>query len=120
MATVAAWALFVLGSIHIVFGLIKFKAAVAEAVVAGFIGQFKTPEIRRTAFWFLIAGPLIMCAGHTAIHARAVGDLALFRLVGIYSLLTAVVGVAAFPKSPLVALLVVAVLIVATGYGVIL
>jgi hypothetical protein len=120
MANVAAWALFALGIIHIVFGLIRFKAPVAEAVTAGFVGQFKTPEIRRTAFWFIMAGPLVMFAGHTAIHALDVGDLALFRLVGIYSLVTSVVGVAAFPKSPLVALLIVSLLIVATGYGLIL
>jgi hypothetical protein len=119
MATIAAWALFALGVIHIVFGLIRFKEPVAEAVAAGFVGQFTTPEIRHTAFWFLIAGPLVMFAGHTAIHALAIGDLALFRMVGIYSLVTSIVGVAAFPKSPLVALLVIALLIVATGYGVV-
>jgi Family of unknown function (DUF6463) len=73
MANVAAWFMFVLGVGHIVYGLIKFKSPVAEAVSAGFIGQFKTPEVRRTAFWFLIFGPMLMLAGHVGIHAVAAG-----------------------------------------------
>ncbi len=118
MSNVVAWALFALGIAHIAFGLVRYKVPLAEATSAGFVGQFKAPEIRRTAFWFLIVGPLTVLAGHTAVHAVAVGDLALLRVVGTYALITAVIGVAAFPKSPFLALLIISPLLIAAGYGV--
>jgi uncharacterized membrane protein HdeD (DUF308 family) len=119
MSNVIAWALFVLGVAHIVFGLVKFKTPLLAATAAGFVGQFQAPEIRRTAFWFLMVGPLVMLAGHIAIHAVAVGDLALLKLIGIYLSIAAIIGVAAFPKSPFLALLVLSPLLVAAGYGLI-
>ncbi|MES2583752.1 MAG: DUF6463 family protein [Pseudomonadota bacterium] len=60
MANAASWLLFLLGIAHIVFGLVRFSGPVADAIAAGFIGQFAEPE-RRTAFWFLIFGrPLVL------------------------------------------------------------
>jgi hypothetical protein len=109
--------MFLLGVGHVIFGLVRYKGPVVEAVSAGFIGKFAVPEVRRTAFWFLIFGPLLMLAGQVGIHAVAVGDLALLRLLGIYALIMAVLGVAAFPKSPFWAPLVVAPVLVAVGYG---
>lgn len=117
MATAAAWFMFLLGVGHIVFGLVRFKGPVAQACSAGFIGQFAVPEVRRTAFWFLIFGPLLMLAGHVGIHAVARGDLALLRILGLYAFVTAVLGAAAFPKSPFWAPLLVAPVLIATGYG---
>lgn len=118
MSNVVAWSLFALGIGHIAFGLVRYKLPFAEAASAGFIGQFNAPEIRRTAFWFLIVGPLTLLAGHTALHAVAVGDLTLLKIVGAYALITAVIGVSAFPKSPFLALLVISPLLIAAGYGV--
>ena len=83
----------------------------------GLIGQFAEPEVRRTAFWFLIFGPLLMLAGQVGIHAVARGDLALLKMVGIYAFATAVIGVAAFPRSPFWAPMVVAPALIAAGYG---
>lgn len=117
MANAAAWFMFFLGIAHIAFGLVKFKHPVVQAVSAGFIGEFAIPEVRRTAFWFLIFGPLLMLAGHVGIHAVAQGDLALLRILGIYAFLTAAVGAAAFPKSPFWAPLLVAPVLIAAGYG---
>lgn len=54
MSKAVAWAVFVLGIAHIVFGIVRFKVPLAEAVSAGFIGQFREPEVRRTAFWFIM------------------------------------------------------------------
>ena len=99
MPNIAAWALFTLGVIHIAFGLVKFKTPLAEAAAAGIVGKFTAPEIRRTAFWFVMCGPLVMLSGHTAIHA------------------VAIIGVIVFPKSPFWALLLVAPLLIAAGYG---
>ena len=118
MAIVIAWALFALGVAHIAFGLVRFRAPIGQAVVAGFVGQFKVPEVRRTAFWFLMVGPLLMLAGHIAVHAVAVADLSLFIVIGWYMLVMSAIGVIAFPKSPLWAPLLLSPLFIAAGYGV--
>lgn len=117
MINALAWFMWALGVVHILFGLVKFRGALLDAVSSGFIGQFQTPEIRRTAFWFLIFGPLLMLAGHVAIHAVAIGDLALFKILGFYSFAMALIGVFAFPKSPFWAALVISPLFLAIGYG---
>lgn len=117
MTNAVAWFMFALGIGHIVFGLVKFKTPLVEAVSAGFVGQFKAPEVRRTTFWFLIFGPLLMLAGHVAIHAVGVGDLALLKIVGFYAFITALIGVAAFPKSPFWGALFASPVFVAAGYG---
>ena len=117
MSITVAWLLFILGIAHIMFGLIKYRAPLSDALAAGFIGQFKKSELHRTAFWFVIIGPLIMLAGHVAIHAVAVGDLVLLRIIGGYTFVVSIIGVAAFPKSPFPASLIVAVLLIAVGYG---
>ena len=117
MANAASWFMFFLGIGHIVFGLVRYKGPVADAVTAGFVGKFAAPEVRRTAFWFLIFGPLLMLAGQVGVHAVAQSDLVLLRLLGIYAFITAVLGAAAFPKSPFWAPLVVAPVLIAVGYG---
>jgi Family of unknown function (DUF6463) len=117
MPNIAAWALFALGVTHIAFGLVRLKTPLAEAAAAGIVGKFKAPEIRRTAFWFIMCGPLLMLSGHTAIHAVATADLGLLRIVGAYTLASSIIGVIAFPKSPFWALLLVAPLLIAAGYG---
>jgi hypothetical protein len=117
MANVFAWLLFVLGIAHIAFALVKFKAPLFDAVAAGFVGQFKAPEIRRTAFWFFIFGPVLMLAGHAAVHAIAVGDFALLRIIGAYATVTSVIGIAALPKSPFLIALPISAVILACGYG---
>jgi Family of unknown function (DUF6463) len=114
---VVAWFLFALGVGHIVFGLVKFKAPLSEAIAAGFVGQFKVPEVRRTALWFLVVGPLLMLAGHAAVHAVATGDLALLKIIGFYLLATSILGVSAFPLTPFLATLIVSPLLIAAGYG---
>jgi hypothetical protein len=101
MAKGVAWTLFILGLAHIVFGVIRFHAPLADAVAAGFIGQFKEPEIRRTAFWFLLCGPLLMLTGHLAIRAVKAGDPALLKIIGAYGVAASIFGIAAFPVSPL-------------------
>ena len=117
LSIIAAWSLLLLGVGHIAFGFTKFKEPLLEAVQAGFVGQFKKPEIRRTAFWFIIFGVPLMLAGHAAIHALGIGDLALIRIIGFYVFVASLVGISAFPKSPFPASLVVAIMLLAAGYG---
>lgn len=117
VAIVVAWGLFALGVAHIAFGFIKYRTPLLEAVSAGFVGQFQVPEIRRTAFWFVMLGPLLMLAGHAAVHAVSVGDLALLRLIGFYAMATSLIGVVAFPKSPFWAALFLSPFLLAAGHG---
>ena len=117
MVNTAAWTLFTLGLGHLVFGLVKFRAPLAETLAAGFIGKFYAPQVRQTAFWFLIFSPLAMCLGQVALHAVAQADLTLLTTVGVYSLVTAVAGVAAFPKAPFWVLLVLSPVLIAGGVG---
>ncbi len=117
LAFAAAWSLLILGVAHIAFALVRFKRPLYEAVKDGFIGKFALPELRRTAFWFLIFGLPLMAAGHAAVHAVSAGDLVLIRILGYYVSVTSIIGALAFPKSPFSASLIVAVMLVAAGYG---
>ena len=117
MTTTLAWLLFALGVSHIAVALLKFREPLLEGIRAGVIGKFSAPEVRRTAFWFIIFGPLVMLAGQVALHAAATGDMVLYRLVGLYLLAVSVVGVVVSPKSPFSVALLIAVPMVAAGYG---
>jgi hypothetical protein len=119
MTTTLAWLLFVLGIGHIAYAFVKFRAPLLEGLSAGVVGQFGTPELRRTAFWFTMFGPLLMLAGQVALHAAASGDLELYRLVGAYLLAVSLVGVVALPKSPFLVGLLISSSIVAASYRVI-
>jgi uncharacterized membrane protein HdeD (DUF308 family) len=119
MARVTAWAILILGFIHVVFGVIRFKVPIAEAWAAGFIGQFMMPEIRRTTFWFIMYGPLLMLVGHFAIHAVEISDLKLLKLIGVYMLASSVVGVFSFPVSGFLVTLLLSLLLLAAGYDLI-
>jgi hypothetical protein len=112
-----SWALFVLGIGHVLYGAAKFRGPLMAGLSAGFVGQFSAPETRRTAFWFVLVGPLLMLAGQVAIHAVAVDDLPLLRLVAAYLLAVSVVGVAALPRSPFVVALLLSALLLVAGYG---
>ena len=115
MSKLAAWSLFALGIAHVVFGVLRFKSPLSDAIAAGFIGQFAEPELRRTAFWFIMVGPLLVLVGHIAIRAVAADDHALLKVIGSYGFVTAVVGIAAFPKSPLWLLLIVSLALIYAG-----
>jgi hypothetical protein len=117
MAKGIAWTTFVLGLVHIVFGIVKFKLPLAEAVSAGFFDQFREHDARRAAFWFLMCCPLLMLMGHIAIRGVAAGDLSLLTLIGTYAFFASLVGIAAFPMSPLWSLLLLSLLLIAAGRG---
>jgi len=118
MTTTLAWLLFALGIGHIGYAFVKFRTPLLEGLSAGVVGKFEAPEVRRTAFWFAMFGPLLMLAGQVAVHAAAIGDLGLYRLVGQYLLAVSVIGVLVIPKSPFLVGLLISALIVAAGYGV--
>jgi len=117
ISTVLPWALFILGIGHILYGLIKFRVPLASAVTSGFIGKFSASEEKRSAFWFVMFGPLLILAGQVAIHAASIGDAYLIRVIGAYLLGVCIVGVLALPKSPFLLGLAISFLLLALGYG---
>ncbi|MDD5336572.1 MAG: DUF6463 family protein [Rhodoferax sp.] len=112
-----SWMIFALGVGHILYGLISFRAPLAAALSDGLFDQFKAHPGRIAAFWFLAFGPLLMLAGQLCLHAVAGGDQATVRLIARYLLGLALVGVLAFPRSPFLAVLPIAALLLAQGYG---
>ena len=117
LSTVLPWALLILGVGHILYGLVKFRVPLVSAVTSGFIGKFSVPEERRTVFWFVMFGPLLVLAGQVAIHAASVGDIYLIRVIGAYLLGVCIIGVLALPKSPFLLGLAISLLLLALGYG---
>lgn len=117
LATVSSWALVTLGVAHIAFGIVKYRVPFRQALFSGFVGQFAAPEVRRSAFWFVMFGIPLLLAGHVAVHAVGHGDLALLELVANYVAASSLIGVVAFPKSPFALSLIVAVMLVLASHG---
>jgi Family of unknown function (DUF6463) len=117
MAVIAAWILVALGLGHTAVGVVMFKEPLAQAVRAGFVGQFVGHPDRRAAFWFIIFGPLMVMAGHLAIQAVNTADMGLLRIIGFYLLAVGVVGSLTLPKSPFWLGLVVSCVFLGAGYG---
>jgi Family of unknown function (DUF6463) len=117
MAVVAGWILVALGVGHTVVGLVSFKKPLAEAIRAGFVGQFVGYPDRRTAFWFMIFGPFLVMCGHMAIHAANATNRELLKIIGFYLLAISAVGCLAQPASPFWAGLVSALILIGAGYG---
>lgn len=117
MIKCCAWAVFALGLIHIVFGVARYATPLGAVLAEGFFGRFAAEESRRTAFWFILAGPLLMLIGQLAVHAVGQADPGMLRLIGAYMLATSLVGVAAFPLSPLWVPLMLSLPLIAAGWG---
>jgi hypothetical protein len=117
MIIVTAWAVVLLGIAHTLYGLVRFKQPIEDAVRAGFVGQFAGIDSRRLAFWFTIVGPLLVMGGQVALHAAHRSDLELLKIVGTYMLVTSATGVLALPKSPFWIALALGPVFVAGGYG---
>jgi hypothetical protein len=115
MPHVVAWLLIALGVAHTLFGLVRFKHPLLDAMSDGFIGQFKKTESRSAAFWFVIFGPLLAMGGHIALHAVAVGDGTLLTIIGVYVMVVSAIGTAAFPRSPFPLGLALSILVIVAG-----
>ncbi|MET1078067.1 MAG: DUF6463 family protein [Pseudomonas sp.] len=117
MLMTAAWCLFALGILHVLYGVVWFKTPVKEALAQGFIGQFMGIEARRLAFWFIIFGPLLAMGGHIAVYAVSHADYGLIKIIGFYTFGISLVSVLALPKSPFWGALLLAPVFIAGGYG---
>lgn len=117
MLLIAAQFLIALGVLHVIFGLIQFKVEIREVIAEGFVGRFMRSDKRRLAFWFILVGPLLTLIGQVALHAIHIGDVGLILTIGLYLLGAALVGVLAFPKSPLWGLVPPSLIFIAAGYA---
>jgi hypothetical protein len=117
MIAIAAWTILLLGIGHTLLGFYWFRKPLREAMAEGLIGRFTELPARRLAFWFIIFGPLLILAGHIAIHAAATADLTLLKMTGAYLFVTCVLGTIALPKSPFALVLLLSPVLVAGGYG---
>jgi hypothetical protein len=117
MVIIAACILIVLGLGHTAVGGVLFKKPLADAVCAGFMGQFERYPDRRAAFSFMIFGPLLIMGGHLAIHAVKTADAGLLKIIGFYLLAVAAVGSLAMPQSPFWVGLIVSLVFIGAGYG---
>ncbi len=117
MLPIAAQILIALGVFHVIFGLFQFKVPIREAIAEGFVGRFMRSDSRRLAFWFILVGPLLTLLGQIALRAIATADMGMLMTIGLYLFGASVVGVMAFPKSPLWALMPSSAIFVAAGLG---
>jgi hypothetical protein len=101
VSSVAAASLVVLGVLHVLYGLIRFRAPLAEAIAEGFVGRFMVSDTRRLAFWFILVGPLLSLIGWLALGVVRTGDVGALRTIGGALFAASTIGVVAFPKSPL-------------------
>jgi hypothetical protein len=113
----AMWALVVLGVLHVVMGLVRFRESFAAVWREGVVGKFKKDDARRVAFWFTIAGPLLIAVGHLGVRAVYAADFEVVRIIGIYLFVTSMLGVISFPKSPFWATLVLSLVLLTGGYA---
>jgi hypothetical protein len=117
LKTILSWGIVVLGIGHILMGIVRFRLPFSAALEDGLIGAFSVDDSRRVAVWFTLFGPALALCGHLAVRAAAVSDLETLKIVGIYMSGTALFGLAAFPYSPLWALLALSISLIAVGYG---
>ncbi len=115
--TTASWALVALGVLHILLSFVRFRQPFAAALSEGLINKFRVDDARRVAFWFAYFGPVLTLCGHIAVRAAAASDVELIKIIGIYLCATSILGVIAFPKSPIWMLLIVSTVLIAVGYG---
>ena len=117
MSYFLASSILVLGVGHILYGLIQFRVPLAAALADGFYNKFKGYELRRTAFWFVSFGPLLMLVGQISIRVVAIGDMSTVRLIGYYLVGVTFLGLAAFPKSPFLIAFPLSLMFLASGCG---
>ena len=65
--------LIAIGVLHVVFAVARFREPLTEIVTNGLVGGAETPE-QFGAFWFLIAGPLMLLSGLAARSQEAAGS----------------------------------------------
>ncbi len=102
---------------HTVTGIILFRPALAALVRDGFANAVLPHLDRRVVFWFLMFSVMLFFLGQVTLYAAASNDTYLFKVVGWYALGIGAVGATAMPKSPFWIALIVAPILLWSGYA---
>ena len=112
-----AGAVILIGGVgHIVTGMVVFRAQLAAIVRDGFVNAILPHFDRRAAFWFMLFGAMVAMAGHVVLHAVALGDTHLLRIVGWYLLGVSTIGTLAMTRSPSWGLIVISLIVLRSAY----
>lgn len=117
MIIFVGYVLIALGVGHTVTGIILFRPALAALLRDGFFGAVVPHLDRRAAFWFLMFSVTLFFLGQVTLYAAATGDMYLLKLIGWYVFGIGAVGAAALPKSPFWIALIVAPILLWSGYA---
>ena len=117
MISFVGYILIALGIGHTVTGIILFRPALAALFRDGFANAVLPHPDRRLAFWFLMFSVMLFFLGQVTLYAAATDDTYLLKVVGWYVLGIGVVGATAMPKSPFWIALIVAPILLWSGYA---
>jgi hypothetical protein len=112
-----AGAVTLLGGVgRIVTGLVIFRPQLSAILRDGLVNAVLPHFDRRAAFWFILIGAMVAMAGHVILHAVALGDAHLLRIVGWYLLAVSTIGTLAMTRSPSWGLIVIALIVLGSAY----
>jgi len=117
MISFVGYVLIALGIGHTVTGIILFRPALAALFRDGFANAVLPHLDRRLAFWFLMFSVMLLFLGQVTLYAAASNDTYLIKVVGWYVLGIGAVGATAMPKSPYWIALIVAPILLWSGYA---
>ncbi len=117
MISFVGYVLIALGIGHTVTGIILFRPALAALFRDGFANAVLPHPDRRLAFWFLMFSVMLFFLGQVTLYAAATDDTYLLKVVGWYVLGIGAVGATAMPKSPFWIALIVAPILLWSGYA---
>lgn len=86
MALACSWFLIAFAALHLVVGCRRFKVCLQDALRQGFINQFTLIEERKTAFWFMASGWLVLLIGCLGLRAGQYNDPGFFAILGAFLL----------------------------------
>ncbi|GAB3486065.1 DUF6463 family protein [Amycolatopsis cihanbeyliensis] len=89
----------VLGFLHAGVGAVRHGKPLAEIARAKVVGAVPDEGERATAFWFMVAAPMLWLGGRLLCTAEETGDLRAQRVAGRLLVVIGAVGAAARPVS---------------------
>ncbi len=117
MISLIGYVLIALGIGHAITGIILFRPALVSLFRDGFVNAVLPHPDRRVAFWFLMFSVMLLFLGQVTLYAAATDETYLLKVVGWYVLGIGAVGATAMPKSPFWIALIVAPILLWSGYA---
>lgn len=92
------WWLQFLGVAHAALGAVVYRAAIGDIARDKVVNSVPDHGDRATAFWFVVAAPILWLGGRLLRSAESTGDVDAQRAAGIVLTATGAVGSAAMPS----------------------